>query len=132
MDTLGVRRVPSSAGKPSPSHRRETRLGGAGGRGLRGTVRHAGLALADGVCGTGAGNWAKTCPGGSWPRAGPAEPWAAALPSRGSRALAPARRMLLKSFREEQERESGHHPAWQPFSSRPQGENKLLSRKAVI
>lgn len=70
MDTLGVRRVPSSAGKASPSHRRETGLGGAGGRGLRGTVRHAGLALADGVCGTGAGNWAKTCPGGSWPRAG--------------------------------------------------------------
>lgn len=65
--------MPSSAGKPSPSHRRETGLGGAGGRGLRGTVRHAGLALADGVCGTGAGNWAKTCPGGSWPRAGPAE-----------------------------------------------------------
>lgn len=58
------------------------RAGAARGRGLGGTVRHAGLALADGVCGTGAGNWARTCPGGSWPRAGPAEPWAAALPSR--------------------------------------------------
>lgn len=102
------------------------------GRGLRGTVRHAGLALADGVCGTGAGNWAKTCPGGSWPLAGPAEPWAAAFPSRGSGVLAPALGMLLKSFREEQDGESGHHPAWQPFSSRPQGENKQFSRKAVI
>lgn len=96
MDTLGVRRVPSSAGKSSPSHRRETGLGGPGGLGLGGTVRHAGLALADGVCGTGAGKWAKTCPGGSWPRAGPAEPRAAAFPSRESSSTEDAAEVLQR------------------------------------
>lgn len=30
MDTLGVRRVPSRAGKPSSSHRRETGPGAGG------------------------------------------------------------------------------------------------------
>jgi len=58
------RACPAALGNQAPTTTASLALEGTRDRRLSRAVRRAGVGLADGVCGRGAGNWAKICPGG--------------------------------------------------------------------
>lgn len=82
-------------------------------------MRHAGVGLADGVCGGGAGNWAKICPGEELAPSRPDGALCCCFPQSEEQRVcsspAQPQEMLLKSFIKEQERASRHCPSLAAF-----------------